>query len=258
MDSAFDADRDAVVARAFDAGIKSIVEIACDAGEWGPALELADKYDGKIFVAAGIHPSMASNYSAGARAELKKILTHKKVLAVGEIGLDYVHMSGTAEQQKEVFYQMLSLASEVKKPVVLHVRKSAEPSDWGAYSDTFKILKTARPPYENGGVMHCFSGRYEDAAAALDMGLKLGVNGIITYKKNNDLRETIRRVGAKNILFETDCPYLPPQRARGQRNEPAHIPEIAKFTADFLNMRVEELAEITSENCRKVFGIILN
>lgn len=149
---------------------------------------------------------------------------------------------------------MLSLTSEVKKPIILHARKNADPGDWGAYGDLFKILKSDWRA-QTGGVMHCFSGRYEDAVKALDIGLKLGVNGIITYKKNNDLRETIKKAGVKNILFETDCPYLPPQSKRGIRNDPSNIPEIARFTADFLNMRVEEAAEITTENCRAAFGV---
>ena len=255
LDAAFDADRAAVIEKTFAAGVSHIIEIACDVGEWAPALELCAKYDGKIFVAAGIHPSMASNYSAAAFENLKKVLRDEKVVAAGEIGLDYVHMSGSAEQQKEVFSKMLALASEVKKPIVLHARKSADHGDWSAYDDLFKILKSDWKPSENGGIMHCFSGRYEDAVRALDMGLKLGVNGIITYKKNDDLRSTIKKAGVKNILLETDCPYLPPQSKRGKRNDPSNIPEIAQFTAEILNMPVEELAEITTENCRKIFGV---
>ena len=255
LDKAFDADRGAVLEKTFSSGVKNIIEIACDVDEWRPALELAANYDGKIFVAAGLHPSMAANFSAAAAADLQKILAHEKVLAVGEIGLDYVHMSAAAEREQEVFSQMLALANEVKKTIVIHARKNAEPADFCVYEHLFKILKSDWKPTARGGVMHCFSGRYEDAVRALDTGLKLGVNGIITYKKNNDLRETVKKAGVKNILLETDCPYLPPQTKRGQRNDPSNIPEIAKFTADFLNMRVEELAEITTENCRQIFGV---
>jgi len=255
LDAAFDADRAAVLDKTFASGVKNIVEIACDVGEWAPALELAAKYDGKIFAAAGIHPSMAGNFSSAVFEDLKKVLGQEKVVALGEIGLDYVHMSGTEEQQQEVFSKMLSLTSEIKKPIILHARKNAAPDDWGVYGDLFKILKSDWKPSESGGIMHCFSGRYEDAVKALDAGLKLGVNGIITYKKNEDLRLTIKKAGVKNIVLETDCPYLPPQSKRGKRNDSSNIPEIAQFTADFLNIHVEKLAEITTENCRKIFGI---
>lgn len=253
-DDAFDDDRDAVVAQSFAAGTRNIIEIGCETGEWRPALDLAAKYDGKIFAALGLHPSCAGQYSESAFAELRKLLDDKRVVAIGEIGLDYIHMSTTIEQQQEIFAKTLDITKEVKKPIILHARKNNINGDYGVYEDLFRVLKQNWNA-SSGGVLHCFSGRYQDAKAALDTGLKLGINGIITYKKNNDLRETMAKAGLQNILLETDCPYLPPQRVRGKRNTPAYIPEIALFIADYLNIPIEKVAEITTQNSIEMFDL---
>ncbi|WP_187146163.1 TatD family hydrolase [Elusimicrobium minutum] len=254
-DPAFDSDRDAVIKSCFEAGVKNIIEIGCDTAEWAPSLALADKYKGNIYTVLGIHPSCANNYSEAALEELKKLLLLPSVVGFGEIGLDYIHTSTSIEEQKQIFSDLLCITKEISKPIVLHARKNNDPEDYGVYGDMFKILKQSWTPSKTAGVLHCFSGRYEHAVSALDMGLKLGINGIITYKKNNDLRETLKKVGLENILLETDCPYLPPQSIRGQRNSPRYIPEIATYIADYLGIQVEKVAEITTHNTKEMFSL---
>ncbi|MDR0952641.1 MAG: TatD family hydrolase, partial [Elusimicrobiota bacterium] len=139
-----------------------------------------------------------------------------------------------------------------KKPIILHCRKGAGEEDFSAYEDLFALLKNA--PL-NGGIMHCFSGRYIDATRALDHGFLIGATGIIGYKKNNDLRESFKKIGLKNIVVETDCPYLPPQSKRGKRNEPANIPEIAATLAEILGEPLSRVADITTQNTTNIFKL---
>ena len=150
---------------------------------------------------------------------------------------------------------MLTLANQTEKPIVLHTRREGE--DYSAYEDAFYSLKhewkqkssTAYP-----GVLHCFCARYEEARKALDMGLLLGINGCFTYKKNEYIREAVKKAGSDKIILETDCPYLSPQGKRGQRNDPSNIPLIAQYAADYLDIPLEKLAEITTRNTKALYG----
>ena len=252
-DPAFDADRGEIIAKSFAAGLSHIIEIGCEQNEWRPALDLCQKYPGKIFCALGMHPIMSKDFKEDFTAQLRDLLAAPEVRAVGEIGLDYAYEEASPKAvQWRVFEHMLALAKDIKKPIVLHCRKSAAEGDWGAYADLFSMLKNA---VFSGGIMHCFSGRYEDAVKALDMGLLIGVTGIVGYKKNNDLRETFKKIGLKNLVLETDCPYLPPQSLRGKRNDPSNIPEIAKDLAQALGEPLNKVADITTENTIKIFRL---
>ena len=252
-DPAFDADRPAVIQNAFSAGLSHIIEIGCEVDEWQPALDLCAQYPAKIFCALGMHPIMAKNFNAEHLPQLKTFLQNPLVRAVGEIGLDYPYEDSTPKQkQREVFEAMLALAAEIKKPLVLHCRKAAAENDYGAYDDLFAMLKNAS---FSGGIMHCFSGRYDDAKKALDTGLLIGVTGIVGYKKNNDLRDTFKKIGLNYLTLETDCPYLPPQTKRGKRNAPAYIPMIAQDLAAALGRPLSEVAEITTQNTAKIFKL---
>ncbi|MDR1684622.1 MAG: TatD family hydrolase, partial [Elusimicrobiota bacterium] len=212
-DPAFDVDRDEVIQNAFAAGLSHIIEIACEPGEWQSGITLAEKYKNKIYPVCGLHPIAAAQFKETHLPVLKTFLQSPLTRAVGEIGLDYFYEDSSPKQtQRQALDAMLALAAEVKKPVVLHCRKGKEENDFSAYKDLFAALKTANL---QGGVMHCFSGRYEDAKAALDLGLLIGVTGIVGYKKNNDLRETFKKIGLNYLMLETDCPYLPPQSKRG-------------------------------------------
>lgn len=252
-DEAFDTDRKDVIEKSLLAGVKNIVEIACEEPEWQQAVDLCSKYPQVFCAVCGIHPIYASARTEEQIKKIKEFLKNPIFRAVGEIGLDYAWLNSSTEQeQQNVFEEMLALAKETDKKVVLHCRKTNEPNDFKAYEDLFAIIKNHDV---QGGIFHCFSARYEDAKRALDRGFLLGLNGVISYKKNNDLREVIKKIGIEHFVLETDCPYLPPQTKRGQRNSPQNIPEIAEFLAGLLNISLETCAEITTQNAKNFFKI---
>lgn len=255
-DPAFDADRTTLLTNTLpQANISACVEIGCAPQEWQQALTLAEKYPSFIYAALGVHPEYAPSFQTQQAAQLAQLLTDKRVVAVGEIGLDYTCLDLADKQlQHQTFGQMLQLANQTQLPIVLHVRREGE--DFAAYEDCFSELKhswegTSRTPYP--GVLHCFCARYEEAKKALDMGLLLGINGCFTYKKNEYIREVVKKVGADKIILETDCPYLSPQGKRGTRNDPSNIPLLAQFIADYLNISLEELSRQTVLNTKKLY-----
>ena len=252
-DDAFSTDREQVINSCFEAGVKQMVEIACEVNEWQPAVELCEKYKGRIYAAASIHPINAEQFTEESFEELKHYLALDNFRAVGEIGLDYFYEDSSPRPlQQEVFERQLELAQDIKKPIILHCRKGKDAQNYSAYEDMFFALKKYNL---SGGVLHCFSGRKEDAYRALDNGFLLGINGIIGYKKNDDIRQIIRQVGLKYLLLETDCPYLPPQSKRGQRNSPVNIPEIAQNLADILGKSLKEVADMTTQNSKAFYNI---
>ena len=227
-DPAFDPDREELISKLPAAQIAMSVEIGCSPEEWQPALDLSQKHPGFISAVLGVHPEYAVKTGPGDLEILSGLLKHKDCVAVGEIGLDYTCLDiSNKELQQTIFSQMLTLANQTEKPIVLHTRREGE--DYSAYEDAFYSLKhewkqkssTAYP-----GVLHCFCARYEEARKALDMGLLLGINGCFTYKKNEYIREAVKKAGSDKIILETDCPYLSPQGKRGQRNDPSNIPLI--------------------------------
>ncbi len=256
-DPAFDQDRDTLITQALpQAGVIQSIEIGCAPEEWKQALALAEKFPQQIYAVLGVHPEYAPLLTEAGLQELSTLVSHKKNLAVGEIGLDYTCLDIAGKDlQQQVFSRLLSLANHTNKPVVLHVRREGE--DYAAYTDTFHTLKhewTPSTSTAHPGVLHCFCARYEEAKQALDMGLLLGINGCFSYKKNEYIREAVKKAGADKIILETDCPYLSPQGKRGQRNDPSNIPLIAQFVADYLDMPLAELAEITTRNARALYG----
>ena len=254
-DSAFDGDRKEIIQQCFVAGVHKIAEIACEVNEWQPVLDLSNAYEGKIFPVCGIHPDYASSLTEENFKTLENYLLKPEVKALGEIGLDYNEYDEQPKDRKlqqEVFSRQLSLAAKVNLPIVLHCRKSRQAQDFSVYEDMFAILKNS---VFTGGIMHCFSGRERDAFRALDMGYKLGINGIIGYKRNDDLRALIKKVGLKYLLLETDCPYLPPQSKRGQRNSPVNIPEIALSVAEITGEPLFKVAEVTTQNTYTVYKL---
>ena len=252
-DEAFNEDREQVINACFEAGVKQMVEIACETDEWQPAVELCEKYKGQIYAAAAIHPINAEQFTDESFEDLKHYLTSDIFKAVGEIGLDYFYEDSSPRPlQQEVFEKQLDLAQNIRKPIILHCRKGKDQQDYSAYEDMFFALKKYNL---SGGILHCFSGRKEDAYRALDMGFYLGINGIIGYKKNDDVRQIIKQVGLKYLLLETDCPYLPPQSKRGQRNSPVNIPEIAQTLSDILGKNINEVADITTQNAKAFYNI---
>ncbi|HNW43020.1 MAG TPA: TatD family hydrolase [Elusimicrobiales bacterium] len=253
---AFNADRPAVLEKVFGSGVGKIVEIACAPGEWAQGEKLAAANPGCIVCAFGVHPEYVKKAPAASLQELETFLARPCAAALGEVGLDYWWESGTKEEQLSLLAAQLPLCAKFSKPAVFHARNGKQPAQ-NAYADLLALLAqrwTYRPAKKFRGVLHCFSGSWADARAGLDLGLLLGVNGTFTYKNNHDLRETIRKAGLDNIVFETDCPYLPPQSARGKRNDPSFIPEIAAAVAGYLAVSTAQAAEKTTGNAFELFG----
>ncbi len=254
-DKAFDADRAGVMERSLAAGVERFVEIACAPGDWAPGEAFAAAYPASVRLAFGVHPEYIKDLAPDWLPGLKACLAKPAAVAVGEIGLDYWWEPGRRDEQFALLRAQLPLCAESSRPAVFHARNGRE-SGQNAYADLLAELKgwAYSPSRRFRGVLHCFSGSWADAKAGLDLGLALGVNGTFTYKNNHDLRETVRRAGAANIVLETDCPYLPPQSARGRRNDPSFIPEIAAMTAGHLGLSNSQLADRTSANAFDLFG----
>jgi len=258
-DKAFDPDRDAVIARSFERGVVRLVEIACAAEEWAPAEELCSRYPGRITAAFGIHPQNHGELTPGNLAALSGYLKKSVCSGLGEIGLDYFRDNSQKAAQLALLEAQLELSSSSGRNCVFHARNGADGKADDAYSDLALTLKRKWSLGGRGrarGVLHCFSGSWADAKAGLDLGLFLGVNGTFTYKKNTELRETVRKAGLENIVLETDCPYLPVQEMRGKRNDPSYIPDIAAAVASYFGVRPERVGEAAAANASEIFYIL--
>ncbi len=250
-DAAFDADRDAVIARAAAAGVACFVEIADSPDDWARAAALARAHPDAARCALGLHPYYADRYDDGFLGRLRAALdAAPQAVAIGEIGLDYAKAQVPADAQRRAFSALLAAARDWNMPLVIHCRD--------AYADLLPMLRDAfsGPPTRRRfhGVVHCFSGTPEQAQDCVALGFALGADGPVTYKKNDALREGLRRAGPDAVVLETDSPYLPPQSARGKRNEPSAIPEIAAALAAVWDMSLEETARRTSANAAALYG----
>lgn len=244
-DARFDDDREQVIQRALDAGVKIMINVGADMNSSRESLRLAEGYPGIIYAAVGIHPHDAKSATTDDYLELKGYLDLPQVVAVGEIGLDYHYDYSPREVQRAVFDQQLELAVTCNKPVIIHMREATQ--------DTLNILHQYTGKLR--GVMHCFSGSWETACAVLDLGLHLGFDGPLTFANAVKLREVAVKVPSDRILIETDCPYLAPVPHRGMRNEPAFVKEVAAMLAELKKMDLEEMATLTANNARSLFSI---
>jgi TatD DNase family protein len=249
-DPQFDADRDAVLARAEMAGVTRLVEIADSPDEWDRAVRLARARPASSRCALGLHPYYADRYDGAFPARLRAALdAAPEAVAIGEIGLDYAKAQVPRDAQLRAFRALLAAAREWDYPVVIHCRD--------AYADLVPLLRELFPAPPSGrrfwGVVHCFSGTPDEAEACAALGFALGADGPVTYKKNDALREAFRRAGPGVAVLETDCPYLPPQSARGKRNEPAAIPEIAAKLAEVWGVPLAEAAAATTRNAADLY-----
>jgi TatD DNase family protein len=244
-DEKFDTDRNVVIERAFNAGVEKIVEISCEPQYWDKALELSKHNN--IFVVFGIHPNDVEKVSAEDYKKLELLIQEKKCIAVGEIGLDYHYDSSeqAAVLQKKFFSIQLNLAVKFNKPVVIHSREANE--------DVVSILKSLKIIPK--GVIHCFSGTPQQAKEFVDLGFLLGIDGPITYKKSEALKQTVLETELNNLLVETDCPYLSPQKYRGERNEPSYVVETLKEIAAIKNIFFDEASKIITQNAVKLFNL---
>ena len=204
-------------------------------------LSLINKYS-NMYGAIGIHPEVVDTYTSTDLEELKNNLTNPKVIAIGEIGLDYHYTKENKLKQIELFEAQLKLAQDYNLPVIVHSRE--------ATNDTINCLKK----YHIKGVIHSFSGSLETAQIYLKMGFKLGINGVITFK-NANLKDVIKNIPLTSIILETDSPYLTPEPYRGTKHEPKRILDIAKFLCNLYNISLAELAKITNDNIKDIFNI---
>ncbi len=243
----FDADREAVIDRAQAAGVTRMVAIGT--GEGPPDLEagvrLADRYD-CFHATVGIHPHDAIKSTPEILTCLADLLKHPKVIAVGEIGLDYHYDHSPREVQREVFLAQLQIARDANKPIVIHTRE--------AWEDTLTLLEQHWPPAALPGIMHCFSGTPAEADRCIALGFYLSFGGIVTFPKALDLQEAARLAPADRILVETDAPYLAPVPKRGKRNEPAFMIETANKLAALRGVTLDQIAATTTENFTRFAG----
>lgn len=246
LDSAdFDQDRDAVIERALAAGVEHMMAIGT--GNGPPDLEagirLADRHPA-FYASAGIHPHDAAKAGPADLQHLSDLLTHPKVLALGEIGLDYHYDFSPRDVQKSVFLAQMEIAAAARKPIVIHTRE--------AWDDTLALLEQHWTPHSIGGIMHCFSGGPEEARRALGLGFYLSFGGIVTFPKALDVQAAAKSTPADRILIETDAPYLAPVPKRGKRNEPALIIHTAQKLADLRGESYEAIGASTSANFRRL------
>ena len=241
----FDEDREQVIERALAAGVEHMVAIGT--GNGPPDLEagirLADKYPA-FFATAGIHPHDAAKAGAGDFRRIADLLSHPKVVAVGEIGLDYHYDFAPRDAQKSAFIEQMSIAVSARKPIVIHTRE--------AWDDTVALLEKHWKHHAIGGIMHCFSGGPAEAQRALDLGFYLSFGGILTFPKATQVQESAKFAPAGRILLETDAPYLAPVPKRGKRNEPALMVHTARKLADLRGCSLDEVSRTTTENSRRL------
>ncbi len=240
----FSNDLDQTVERATANGISHILTIGCDLESSAKSIAVAEKYE-NIFAAVGVHPHDATEINAAALEKLKAMLSHPKVVALGEIGLDYYRDRSPRDVQSTAFRQQIGLARQVGQPIIVH--------DRDAHDDVIQILKEENGA-EAGGVLHCFSGDLKMARQCLELGFYLSFTGTITYPKNETIREIIAEIPIDRMLIETDCPYLSPQKFRGKRNEPAYVRYTAEKLAEIKGLTIEDVARVTSRNCHDLFG----
>ena len=241
----FDEDRDAVLTRARAAGVRRMVTIGTDAETSRAALALAERHP-DVWATAGVHPHDAAESDEAAQAEVERIAAERRVVAIGEIGLDFFRNLSPPGTQERVLRRFLVLARRLRKPVVLHCRD--------AHREILTLLGEERVA-EVGGIMHCFSGDVAIARRCLDLGLLISLAGPVTYPNARALPDVARFVPGDRLVVETDCPFLPPQGYRGKRNEPAYLTITAARVAELRGEPLDDLAARTTANARRLFGV---
>jgi TatD DNase family protein len=244
----FDSDRDEVLSRAKEAGVRRIIVPAVDLQNCANVLALASSY-GEVFAAMGIHPNSTAAWEDSWIDQVQRFADHSKVVAVGEIGIDYYWDDSPKEIQHTAFSAQLDLAADLGLPVIIHNRDAGE--------DVIRLLAESRlAGGERPGVLHSFSAEWPIAEAALEMGFYIGITGPVTFKKADDLRDVVARLPLNRILVETDAPFLAPQPRRGKRNEPAYVAYVAEKIAELHDLSREEIGKITTANAQRLFGTL--
>lgn len=244
-DDAFDADRDELIKSLPAKGIEKLVNVGADMGSCRTSLLLAEKYD-YVYAALGVHPSEVEELTEADMAWIKEHASHEKVVAIGEIGLDYHWSEPSPEIQKKWFVRQIELAKEVGLPIIVHSRDAAE--------ETMQIIKEKRA-YECGGVIHCYSYSKELAREYVKMGFYIGVGGVVTFKNAKKLKQTVEEISLQHIVLETDCPYMAPEPNRGKRNDSSLLSYVAEEIAHIKNVTKEEVIAVTTENAKKMYRL---
>ena len=245
MDKQFARDLSQVLERARAAGVGKMVNIGYDLGSSQEGAAMAAREE-DLFAVIGIHPHDAVTCTPDALTELERLAIDPKVVAIGEIGLDYYRDLSPRDVQKKAFKDQLSLAKRLNKPVVIH--------DRDAHQDVMDILKEERV-IEIGGVMHCYSGSWEMAREAMKMNMYISIAGPVTFNNARRLQDIAKLVPLNRLLIETDCPYLAPEPYRGKRNEPSYVLKVAEKIAQIKGITLETLAKATTDNAKELFGI---
>ena len=243
----FDEDRAEMIARAVEADVRKMIIPAVDLEKIPAILDIADRYEGSIYTAVGIHPNSTADLPPDWLYQIEDFAEHPSVVAIGEIGLDYYWDKVPKEIQQKAFADQLELALDLALPVIIHNREAGK--------DVLDVLsKASIADIEKPGVLHSFLDTEEIAWQAIEMGYFLGFTGPITYKKNDWLRDIVKNIPLDRILVETDAPFLSPQVKRGKRNEPAYVNYISDFIAEIRGVSPEIFRGITTENAACLFG----
>ncbi|MGA9508897.1 MAG: TatD family hydrolase [Candidatus Sulfotelmatobacter sp.] len=250
----FDSDREQVIARAREAGVQTIVAIGNGDGpqDVDCGIRLAEKYD-FIYATLGIHPHEARLADEAAYQNMERLARHPKVIAWGEIGLDYFYDHSPRDVQKTVFLRQMELGAAAKLPIVIHCRPSEATDD--AWDDCLTLMREHWPANGLGGILHCFTGNWSQAKSALDMGFMISFAGNLTFLKAQQIRDAALQVPLERMLIETDSPYLAPVPHRGKRNEPAFVKYTAQKLAELRGSTAEEIGRQTSSNFYKFFKL---
>lgn len=245
-DEAFDEDRDSLLNSLYEAGIEYVVNVGAGIETTKKTLELTKRYP-FVYGAVGVHPSETAELNEDNYKWLREVAKTPKIVAIGEIGLDYYWDTPDRQIQKEWFQRQMELALELKLPAIIHSRDAA--------ADTYDMIKAADLKL-TGGVIHCFSYGKEMAKNYLDMGFYLGIGGVVTFKNARKLKEVVEYAPIEQLLLETDCPYLAPEPNRGKRNSSMNLTYVAKEIARLKDMDYEEVISITEENAKKMYGML--
>lgn len=247
MFESFDGDRKAVEQRAQQAGVRGWLEVGTDMAQSRRAIQLAEQ-NPAIWAAVGVHPSDIEQLTAPDWVQIEKLLDHPRVVAVGEVGLDYHHDHDKAKQQKAL-RRFIDLAHQKDLPIVFHVRNGKE----NAHADLLDFLRHQAQPVK--GVIHTYSGTWEQAEAYLVLGLYLSFSGVVTFKNGREVAAVAKAMPRNRLLIETDCPFLAPEPYRGKRNEPAYVALVAQKVAELRGLTLEEVGRVTDDNARSLFNL---
>lgn len=234
---------DEIISNAQNAGVQKIIIPSVDRNSFEKVLEISNKY-AEVYCALGVHPSEAKEAKDADFEEIIKLAADKKVVAIGECGLDYYWDKSFVEEQKQVFAKQIEIAIALKKPLIVHDRE--------AHHDTFEMLKDIK---DVPVIMHCFSGSWEFAKECIKKGFYIALGGVVTFKNAKKVHEIAKNIPLEHLLLETDAPYLTPEPYRGKRNEPAYIKFAAEKIAEIRGVSFEEIAQATTQNANSVFNL---